>query len=807
MRALLLNAVAGVRHAELMSPAPLRADQLYRKAAISGIAFETTADLTPLNGLSHQNRARDAIAFGTGIETSGYNIFVIGSPSARLRQSVRELLEDAARRRPQPSDWVYVNNFAAPQHPKALSLPAGRAKEFEKAVHDLIEDLKVSLPAMFDSDEYQKRRGSIEQTIRSKTEQAFTELQKRADEKGIAVVNTPMGLTLRPVRNGEVVSPDEFHKWPPEQQKAMRDEISAMEKELEEALHRVPRMEKELRDAIRALDRETARFAITRPVEEVKAKFNDIAAVAEHIDAIGADLLENVQLLISPAEENAAPAQRLIGGPFDRYEVNVLVARDQTNGAPVIEERHPTLSNLVGRTEYLSVQGALVTNFRFIRPGALHRANGGTLTLDVRDVLSEPFTWAALKRALLQREIAIEDVARFVGLTTTVSLEPDPIPLDVKVVLFGDRFLYYLLQALDSDVDRHFKVIADFDDEMPRSASDEESFARLVASLAREKSFKPLDRDAVARIIEHASRIAEDASKLSLLTDRLRDIIAEAGYWAGREQRALIGRQDVERAIAQQKVRASRLHDRTRELILRDVALIETSGSKVGQINGLSVYALGDYSFGVPSRITCRVSPGSGKVVDVEREVELGGPNHSKGVLILAGFLSGRYAIDAPMSLHASLVFEQSYGAVEGDSASSAELYALLSMLADAPLRQDFAATGSVDQHGIVQAVGGVNEKIEGFFDICSARGLTGSQGVLIPKANVQHLMLRSDVVDACTSGRFAVYPIESIDEGISLLTGLDANALHQRVEERLRRFAKARQTLGMAASVNGEVN
>ena len=468
----------------------------------------------------------------------------------------------------------------------------------------------------------------------------------------------------------------------------------------------------------------------------------------------------------------------------------------------------PTLANLIGSIEYVSQHGVLVTNFRHIKPGAVHRANGGFLLLDVRHLLMEPFSWTALKRTLRQGEIRIEDVGRFIGLTSTVSLEPDPVPLDVKVVLFGSRLLYYLLVAFDPEVSEHFKVLADFEDEVDRSPESEALHARMIASIVTRDRLKPIDRDGVALVLEHAARLADHAGKLTLLIDQIRDVLAEADYWAADEKRVTITREDIQHALDQKIRRASRMRDRAQEAILQDVALIDTSGNCVGQVNGLSMLELGGFRFGRPTRITCRVRPGSGKVVDIEREVELGGPIHSKGVLILSGFLAGRYAVDTPMSLFASLVFEQSYGGVEGDSASSAELYAILSALSELPLRQDLAVTGSVNQHGEIQAIGGVNEKIEGFFDICQARGLTGTQGVLIPTANVQHLMLHRDVIDACGAGKFAIYPVTTIDEGIALLTGAPAGergadgtypgrSVNGLIEERLRSFARIRRSFG----------
>jgi lon-related putative ATP-dependent protease len=798
-----------------MSELPTALDQaaLYRRADLDALAFETTAELAPLTGLTGQARAAEAISFGTGIAQQGFNIFAIGSSAAHIQQSVRARLEEAARGKPAPDDWVYVNNFTAPHRPVALSLPGGRAPALAKAIHDLIEELKVSLPAMFDSEDYQKRRASIEQGIQARNQAAFAALNEKATAQGVAILRTPMGFAMAPMRDGKVVPPDDFNAWPEAAQIAVRDAIAALEKELEETLRAVPRLEKAARDAVRDLERETARFALGQPIEEVKAPFADLPKVVAQIDAIRDDLLENVQLFTAQdaSGDNPMLAAMRLSGALEQYEVNVLVTQaDHDAGAPVIEELHPTLANLVGRIEYLQMQGALVTNFRLIKAGALHQANGGTILLDARALLTEPFSWAALKRALLRREVTIEDVSRFIGLATTVSLEPDPIPLDVKVVLFGNRTLYYMLASLDPDISQFFKVLADFDDEIDRSPANEAMLARLIAGMAAHDGLKPLDRAATIRVVEHASRLAEDQDKLTLLVERVQDLVTEACHWAAG---AVVTAAEVEQAVSQQIWRASRLRERSQEMILRDVALIDTAGSRVGQINGLSVLSLGGFSFGRPSRITCRVHPGGGKIVDIEREVELGGPLHSKGVLILAGFLAGRYALDMPMSLAASLVFEQSYGGVDGDSASSAELYALLSALAEIPLRQDLAVTGSVNQHGVVQAIGGVNDKIEGFFDICAARGLTGTQGVLIPRANIRHLMLRSDVVQACADRRFAIWPIDTIDQGIALLTGRPAGeraadgswpegSVNKAVEDRLARFAKARKDLETKADI-----
>ena len=797
---------AGVTNEET-AVRPLRVEQLYRATDLSQLKFATTAELEPIDGMVGQARALEAIRFGTQVGKAGFNLFVIGPNGARMQDSVKAVLAEEARSRPSPSDWVYVNNFADPDRPIAIELPSGRARNFHGAMHKLIDDLKSALPTAFQSEDYQTRRGAIDKSFQKKQGEAFSALHDKAAEKDIVLLRTPLGFALAPARDDKVVPPDEFSTWPEDKRHEVQARIEAMEKDLEHIIHQIPQWEKQRRDDVRQLNRDTAKYAVDQLIEEAKAAFKDVPSIVRHVETVRIDLVENAGMFIVKGEDDeSGPDDFRPGNPFDRYEVNVLISQDgDKSGAPIVEELHPALGNLIGRIEYIALRGALVTNFRLIKAGAIHRANGGYLLLDARSVLLEPFSWAALKRTLRRGEIAIEDIGRFLGLTSTVSLEPDPIPLKVKVILFGDRLLYFLLAALDPELAEHFKVLADFENDLARTPENEAILARLLAALVRRDELNPLDRDAVALVLEHAARSADHASKLSLAAEQLREILIEADFCAREGKRGIISRADVDSALQARIRRAARLRDRTQEAILERVALIDTVGAHVGQINGLSVTELGGFSFGRPTRITCQVRPGSGKVVDIEREVELGGPLHSKGVLILSGYLAGRYALDTPMSLFASLVFEQSYGGVEGDSASSAELYALLSALADVPLRQDLAVTGSVNQHGEIQAIGGVNEKIEGFFDICAKRGLTGRQGVLIPQANVQHLMLRKDVTEACAAGRFAVYPIATIDEGISLLAGLVAGgrdtggtyppgSINRRIEDRLRAFASIRR-------------
>ncbi len=795
---------------------------LYRRTDLAALAFKTTAEIAPLEGAVSQHRAVASVKLGTEIKRPGFNMFVIGPREARMGDALEALLKGSLGKRKLPSDWVYVNNFADQNTPTAIELPAGRATDFQKAMHGLVEDLRVTIPSAFESDDYVTRRSALEDNLHKAQTDAFSALREKAASKGVVVLRTPLGFALAPASNGSVVPVEEFSTWPEAKRLEMQQDIAALEKDLEQAVRQVPQIVREHRNAVRQLDRETAEVAVGHLIEDIKTRFADLARVVTHLESVRLDLLENIAMFIAKHDDGSeSPAPPLAQGAFERYEVNVLISHDRNaTTAPFVEELHPTLNNLIGRIEYVAHQGTLVTNFRMIRAGALHKANGGYLLIDARSLLMEPFSWPALKRTLRRQTIVVEDVARFLGLTSTVSLEPEPIPLDIKIVLFGDRMLYFLLAQYDPELAEHFKIVADFEDDTDRTRDSEMANARVIASLVAREGLKPLSRDAVGAVIERCARLSGYAGKLSLLTEHVSDLVTEADQWATSEGRGIVEVADVCKAIEQHTYRNARLRDRMQESILRDMALISTSGATVGQINGLSVIELGGFAFGRPTRITARVRPGSGKVVDIEREVELGGPTHSKGVLILSGFLAGRYALDTPMSLFASLVFEQSYGGVEGDSASSAELYALISALAEVPLRQDLAVTGSVNQHGEVQPIGGVNEKIEGFFDICRQRGLTGTQGVVIPQSNVQNLMLHADVVEACASGKFAIYAVASIDEGIAILTGRVAGQRDERgrfadgsvnasVESRLRAFAQVRRSFsttdGAAATGNAQ--
>ncbi|MGA8049216.1 MAG: AAA family ATPase [Burkholderiales bacterium] len=777
--------------------------------------FETTAELEDLGEALGQRRAVEAIKFGIGIRQEGYNLFAMGPEGIGRRSIVRHFLEQQAPAREVPPDWCYVFNFDTPHKPRALQLPPGQAIKFKRSMERLLEDLRVGIPAAVETDEYRARRQEIENAFNERQEQAFGAIGERAKQQGIALLRTPGGFGFAPMREDAVMSPQEFHKLPAPEQKRIEDVIAVLQEELEGVIHEVPKWRREALHKLRELNRGVTQTAVNSLIEELKAETEALPQVRQYLADVQEDVLDHAEFFqqLKEGEQPTLfgvplPQAETSEQPLRRYAVNVLIGHEDAKGAPIVYEDNPTHDNLTGRIEHIAQMGTLVTDFTLIKAGALHRANGGYLVIDALRLLTQPFAWEALKRALRSREIRTESLGQMLSLVSTVSLEPEPIPLDVKIVLVGQRFLYYLLHAYDPEFGELFKVAVDFEEDMARTPEADLFYARVIATIARREKLRPLARAAVARVIERGSRDAGDADKLSVQMRSLADLLREADYWAGAAEREVVAAEDVQRAIDAQEDRSGRIRARLQEEILHGRLLIDTSGTRSGQVNGLAVVQLGGYSFGVPHRITARARLGSGRVVDIERESELGGPIHSKGVLILSGFVSGRYAVSRPLSLAASLVFEQSYGGVEGDSASSAELYALLTALADAPVKQSLAVTGSVNQHGDVQAIGGVNEKIEGFFDVCAARGLNGEQGVLIPEANRRNLMLRHEVVDAVAAGRFHIYAVSTVDQGIEILTGVPAGerdatgqyapgTINHRVEQRLSDYAERMRSFG----------
>jgi predicted ATP-dependent protease len=760
------------------SPLRLPAQALYRASDLSSLQFDSSAELQDLSGGFGQQRAREAVQLGVGVRRRGYNLFVLGPAGLGKRTLVGEMLEARAAGEPPPTDWCYVNNFAQPHRPRALRLPPGQGVKLRHDMEQFVDELRATIPAMFESEEYRSRAEQIDAQISEQQEKMFVELGQESAREGIALLHTPAGFSLAPMRNGEVMSPEDYEKLSEAERDRIQTRMGELQEKLQKAIRGAQRLQKEKRARIKQLNREMTLFAVGALTEELKTRYEALPEVRTYLDQVQADVLENIEEFRRPEEAQTNILGLPMGEPpsFRRYEVNVLVGDEhKAPGAPVVAEEYPTYPNLLGRIEHVARFGTLVTDFALIKAGALHRANGGYLLVDAYKLLTQPYAWEGLKRALSTGEIRTESLGQAWGLISTVALEPEPIPLEGKVVLFGERMIYYLLLAYDPEFGELFKVSADFEDELPRDAAHEALYARLVATLARREQLLPLSRDGVARVLEQTARWSGDAERMSTQLEGLQDLLREADYLARNAEATMIGAAQVQQAIDGRARRSSRIREKIHDAILRGELLIETDGERVGRVNGLSVSFVGDYAFGFPTRITANARLGDGEVMDIQREVELGGPIHSKGVMTLSSFLASRYSSDRPHSMHASLVFEQTYGEVEGDSASVAELCALLSAIGEFPLRQSLAVTGSVNQHGQVQPIGGVNEKIEGFFDICRTRGLNGQQGVIVPAANAKHLMLRRDVVDAVAAGQFHVYAVNTIDEALELLSGLPA--------------------------------
>lgn len=759
----------------------------------------------------------DAVRFGSGIRHEGYNLFVLGPSGMGKLSLVRQLLEEKAIQESKPADWCYINNFSQPHKPHVLKLPHGRGEELRLYMDKLINYLRGAVPALFESDEYRTKAKAIQRKFSEQQEHALMELRADAEKQEIVLLQTPDGFAFSPAHGDEVISPDEYDKLPQEERERIEAAIAELQERLEKILSHLPQWRRERSERMRQLSREMMLSTVEHMLNELRAIYSDLPDVLRYFDAVQQDMVEHVDDFRKQEESVSVSGMTVtLHQTFHNYQINVLVSNNKESGAPILSEDNPAYSNLVGRVEHIAQFGALVTDFTLIKPGALHRANGGYLLLDVRKVLMQPLAWEGLKRALQSREIRIESLGQMYGLISTVSLEPEPIPLDIKIVLFGDRLFYYLLQEYDPEFSELFKVAADFEEHIERNADTHLLYARLIATLARKEGLLPYDRYAVARVIEYSARLVGDGERLSMHMRSVADLLREADYWAREAGHVVVTVSDIQQAIDAQIRRQDRVRDRLYEAILRDTLMIDTQGKVVGQVNGLAVIELGNFVFSQPTRITASSRLGKGELINIEREVKLSGAIHSKGILILSAFLAARYARNQPLALSASLVFEQSYGIVDGDSASLAELCALLSNLADVPIKQSLAVTGSVNQLGQAQAIGAVNEKIEGFFDICAARGLTGDQGVVIPAANIKHLMLRQNVIAAAEAGQFHIYAVDNVDQAINLLTGLPAGeadvngeypegSLNQRVAVRLNELVRISKSFAQKPEKNNK--
>ncbi|MCS7285780.1 MAG: AAA family ATPase [Anaerolineae bacterium] len=778
-------------------------EKLRKICPIEAIPCATSLELEPPAEIIGQERAVRALNFGLEMDKRGFNIFVAGLPGTGRMTAVLSFLEKLAAQKPVPPDWCYVYNFKDPYRPRALRLPPGKGQLFKRQVREFIEAARREIPTAFESEDYAARREALEVEFNTRRQELFNLLGRKAREQGFLLQSSPAGIFIIPTKEGQPLSQEAFESLPEEEKFQIVQRKSAVEAELREAFRELRRMEREFQDRLKELDKSVVGNIISRYLEELLETYQDYPGVREYLEEVRNDIHENIEQFRQPQEKVPPEVRERI---WRRYEVNVLVDNSELKGAPVVTELNPTYTNLIGRIEKEAVFGALMTDFTLIKAGALHKANGGYLVIQAEDLLRNPFAWEGLKLALANGKVIVEEVGEKLGFITTRGLQPEPIPLDVKVVLIGTPYLYYLLYSLDEQFKELFKVKADFDTRMDRDGNNIRAYCSFICGVVQRENLLPFDASGMAKIVEFGSRLAGDQDKLSTRFAEIADIIREAHFWAEKDSSSFVKAEHVQKALDERVYRSNLIQERIQEMIEKGVILIDTEGEKVGQVNGLSVVNLGDFAFGRPTRITASIGVGKEGIVDIERETKLGGPIHTKGVLILTGYLLNKYAQDKPLTLAARLVFEQSYEGVEGDSASAAEVFALLSALSGLPIKQGIAVTGSLNQKGEIQAIGGVNEKIEGFFEVCKAKGLNGQQGVVIPKANVSNLMLKEEVIEAVKEGKFHIWAIETVDEGIEILTGVKAgerredgtfeeNTVNYLVDKRLRELSKRLET------------
>jgi lon-related putative ATP-dependent protease len=770
---------------EIQSP-ELPAEKLRWRCPPESLPFETTDEILPCVEIIGQERALKAIRLGLEVDSIGYNIFVVGLIGTGRNTTIKCLLEEIDKTGRIPDDLCYVNNFKDADQPRCLCLPAGKGRAFKKDMEDFIDSLKKNIPLIFEGEEYQKQRRAVVERYRETERAMIKDFEARAKKEGFAVAQVQMGPFTRPdlvpMVAGNAMPLDQLEnlvdqdQFPKDNYERLKEKYKELSAEMEQILKETRKVEKTIREELANLDKTAVSHLITESIEDIREKYTD-PKLHTYLNEVKENVMENPGRFQPKPEAPQVPVPGLVlpagADTFQEYQVNVLVDNSETKGAPVIIETSPTYRNLFGTVERSvdRLGGVWKTDFNKIKGGSFLKANGGYLVLNALDVFIEPGVWPALKRTLRNRTMEMQSFDPFY-LFASSALKPEPIDVRVKVVMIGDARLYWMLYAMDEDFKKVFKIKADFDTVMDRKGETQQQYASFIRKICQDEKLLPFDRTGVAAVIEHGVRLAGRQKKLSTEFHRISDLLREAHYWAKKAASERITEKHVEKAIEEGIFRRRMIEDKIQELIEDGVILIDSEGASIGQVNGLSVYDMGEYAFGKPTRITAKTAMGKTGIINIEREADLSGRTHSKGVLILAGYLRGKYAQDKPLTLTASLCFEQSYSGVDGDSASSAEVYAILSSLARLPLRQDLAVTGSVNQNGEIQPIGGVNEKIEGFFDVCRSRGLTGRQGVMIPHQNAADLMLRKDVVEAVSSGQFHIYPVQTIDQGISILTG-----------------------------------
>jgi len=744
--------------------------------------YETTEDFPPVEEVIGQERAVKAIEFGLNIDAPGYNIYVTGMSDTGRTSTVKEILEKISPKMKVPDDWCYIYNFQDPDHPLAINLPSGKGREFEKDMRELVRVLSTEIPRVFENEDYKKKRSQLAEKYELQKKELISGVEKIIKEKNFQMVKTPFGFTTVPLKkDGQPFSQLEFQKLKDKEKKKIEAETANLQKEIANVLETVNTVDRKYREELNKFNRQLTLFVVKHRVERLKKKYKENSLIIKYLNEVKADLIENVGDFLKKEEpEKRVSSKAKISlnsslSPFIKYEVNVVVDNSRLKGAPVIIETNPTYQNMFGRIEKRAHLGAYVTDFTRIKSGSVLRANGGYLVVDVEGVLRNPFVWDALKRSLRNKEARIEDVGEEFGVFSVTALRPIPIPLNIKVIMIGESQIFNLISVFDTQFKKIFKVRADFDYETKISKENILRYARFICKICKGEKLKHFDKEGVSAVIEYSNRLAEDQERISLQFGKIANILREANYWAAKKNSPYVTRRYVEKAIKENEYRGSLIKEKIQEMIERGLIYIDVEGEKIGQINGLSVYNYGEFSFGKPTRITTQTFMGDKGVINIEREAKLSGKTHDKGVLILSGYLGGKYAINAPLSLSATLTFEQSYSYIEGDSASSAELFVILSSLSGLPIDQGIAVTGSVNQRGEIQPIGGINYKIEGFFEVCKAKGLTGKQGVIIPKSNVKNLMLKEEVVEAVKEKKFHIYPISTIDEGMEILTGVKA--------------------------------
>jgi len=757
------------------TPTPLLANQVSTRIDPQQLAFKSSSELQSFKGVLGQERAENAIRFGVGMDRPGYNIFAMGDNGTGRSSYIREYLKDQAAKQPAPSDWCYVNHFANPREPKVLELPPTQALAFKSILDELINNLLATFPAVFEHPTYQQKKSSIDHTFNRKYDKALELVEKEALKSSTAVFRDSAAISFTPMKEGKALDETEFAQLGETERETFHQNIALLEQFLNESLSELPQWKRESNNELRTLNQSTINEALIPLLEPIEASYKDfstvlefLATMREHLPKIILEELIDERIM----ETRDEYVKRTI--LEETIQPNIAVCHELNEGVPVIYEPHPSYGNLFGRIEFSSDQGALTTNYRKISPGALHKANGGYLILDAEKLLAEPMVWDALKRAIKSQQLKMESPYSELGLVSTTTLLPGVIPLNIKLVLIGSRNVYYLLQEYDEDFNELFRTLVDFDSEIPRTPEHIHAFSRLLKSRIEEQDYADISDAGVARLVEYSSRLAEDQQYLSARIGDLFELLAEAEFSRKTQQSSLIERDHIDQALTAKEERTGRIYDRVHQQMLDNVILIESEGEAIGKVNGLTVMTIGDTRFGTPARISATVYPGSQGILDIEREANLGQAIHTKGVMILSGYLGHKYAQDFPLAISANLAMEQSYGYIDGDSASLGELCCLISALIHQPLKQTFAITGSINQYGEVQAIGGVNEKIEGFFRLCKARGLNDEHGAIIPFANIRNLALKQEVVDAVEAGKFFVYGIKKVDEALVLLMNRD---------------------------------